>query len=55
MILLLLIYTRYITSDCDAVADIYEAQNYSKTPEEAVAYALKAGIHAVYKKLETRE
>ncbi|XP_078158037.1 putative beta-D-xylosidase 7 [Carex rostrata] len=37
-------FNGYITSDCDAVADIYEAQNYSKTPEEAVAYVLKAGM-----------
>jgi hypothetical protein len=54
MILLLLIYTRYITSDCDAVADIYEAQNYSKTSEEAVAYVLKAGTHALDKKLGSK-
>ncbi|XP_073120866.1 probable beta-D-xylosidase 6 [Henckelia pumila] len=33
----------YITSDCDAVATIYEDQKYSKTPEDAVAMALKAG------------
>lgn len=34
---------RYITSDCDAVATIYEYQNYTKSPEDAVALALKAG------------
>ncbi|XP_042045622.1 probable beta-D-xylosidase 6 isoform X3 [Salvia splendens] len=33
----------YITSDCDAVATIYEYQNYTKTAEDAVADALKAG------------
>ncbi|XP_071709930.1 probable beta-D-xylosidase 6 [Rutidosis leptorrhynchoides] len=33
----------YITSDCDAVATIYEYQHYSKSPEDAVAMALKAG------------
>ncbi|KAL8472757.1 hypothetical protein ACS0TY_029833 [Phlomoides rotata] len=33
----------YITSDCDAVATIYEYQNYTKTPEDAVAAALRAG------------
>ncbi|KAK4367903.1 hypothetical protein RND71_011695 [Anisodus tanguticus] len=35
----------YITSDCDAVATIYENQKYTKTPEEAVAIALKAGTN----------
>ncbi|XP_073018667.1 probable beta-D-xylosidase 6 [Primulina eburnea] len=33
----------YITSDCDAVATIYEDQKYTKTPEDAVAIALKSG------------
>ncbi|KAL4582401.1 hypothetical protein LXL04_006949 [Taraxacum kok-saghyz] len=33
----------YITSDCDAVATIYEYQSYAKSPEDAVALALKAG------------
>ncbi|PSS30636.1 Beta-D-xylosidase [Actinidia chinensis var. chinensis] len=33
----------YITSDCDAVATIYEYQHYTKSPEDAVAVALKAG------------
>ncbi|KAK3012608.1 hypothetical protein RJ639_009608 [Escallonia herrerae] len=33
----------YITSDCDAVATIYEYQNYTKSPEDAVALVLKAG------------
>lgn len=35
---------RYITSDCDAVATICEYQNYTKSPEDAVAAALKAGF-----------
>ncbi|KAK9284290.1 hypothetical protein L1049_023460 [Liquidambar formosana] len=34
----------YITSDCDAVATIYENQNYTKSPEDAVADVLKAGV-----------
>ncbi|KAI6694996.1 hypothetical protein NL676_022706 [Syzygium grande] len=34
----------YITSDCDAVATIFEYQHFVKTPEEAVADALKAGM-----------
>lgn len=34
---------RYITSDCDAVATVYEYQKYSKTAEDAVADVLKAG------------
>lgn len=34
----------YIASDCDAVATIFEYQNYTKTPEDAVAVALKAGM-----------
>ncbi|KAM7524300.1 hypothetical protein LguiA_014202 [Lonicera macranthoides] len=33
----------YIASDCDAVATIYEYHNYTKSPEDAVAIALKAG------------
>ncbi|XP_017215791.1 probable beta-D-xylosidase 6 [Daucus carota subsp. sativus] len=33
----------YITSDCDAVATIFEYQNYTKSPEDAVAIALKSG------------
>lgn len=35
---------RYITSDCDAVATVDEYQNYTKTPEDAVADVLKAGL-----------
>ncbi|KAI3760999.1 hypothetical protein L1987_51404 [Smallanthus sonchifolius] len=36
-------FNGYITSDCDAVATIYEYQHYTKSPEDAVAVALKAG------------
>ncbi|KAJ4849733.1 putative beta-D-xylosidase 6 [Turnera subulata] len=34
----------YITSDCDAVATIFEYQNYTKSPEDAVAITIKAGM-----------
>ena len=34
---------RYITSDCDAVAVIYEEHKYAKAPEDAVADVIKAG------------
>ncbi|XP_010428909.1 PREDICTED: probable beta-D-xylosidase 7 isoform X3 [Camelina sativa] len=34
----------YITSDCDAVSIIHDAQGYAKTPEDAVADVLKAGM-----------
>lgn len=33
----------YITSDCDAVATVYEYQHYANSPEDAVADVLKAG------------
>jgi hypothetical protein len=35
---------RYITSDCDAVSIIHDAQGYAKTAEDAVADVLKAGM-----------
>lgn len=35
---------RYIASDCDAVATVYEYQKYAKSAEDAVADVLKAGI-----------
>ncbi|KAH6771699.1 Glycosyl hydrolase family protein [Perilla frutescens var. frutescens] len=38
---------RYITSDCDAVATIYGDQNYTKTPEDVGAAALRAGWESV--------
>lgn len=34
----------YITSDCDAVAIIYEDQHYATCAEDAVTYVLKAGM-----------
>lgn len=34
----------YITSDCDAVSIIHEAQGYAKTPEDAVVDVLNAGM-----------
>ncbi|KAF5463181.1 hypothetical protein F2P56_019117 [Juglans regia] len=37
-------FNGYITSDCDAVATVYEYQNFTKTPEDAVADVLKAGM-----------
>ena len=39
---------RYITSDCDAVATVYEYQHYTKNPEDAVADVLKAGLYCVF-------
>ncbi|KAJ6412776.1 hypothetical protein OIU84_005760 [Salix udensis] len=35
---------RYIASDCDAVSIIHDAQGYAKSPEDAVAAVLKAGM-----------
>ncbi|GAB4858723.1 Probable beta-D-xylosidase 7, variant 2 [Ancistrocladus abbreviatus] len=37
-------FNGYITSDCMAVPIIHEDQGYAKTPEEAVADVLKAGM-----------
>ncbi|KAF5746812.1 Glycosyl hydrolase family protein isoform 3 [Tripterygium wilfordii] len=37
-------FNGYITSDCDAVSIIYEDQHYAKSPEDAVADVLKAGM-----------
>jgi beta-glucosidase-like glycosyl hydrolase len=34
----------YITGDCAAIDDIYSGHNYVKTPEEAAAMGLKAGV-----------
>ncbi|KAM7514593.1 hypothetical protein LguiA_004176 [Lonicera macranthoides] len=34
----------YITSDCDAVSIIHDNQKYAKSPEDAVADVLKAGM-----------
>jgi beta-glucosidase-like glycosyl hydrolase len=33
----------FVVSDCDAIQEIYTAQNYTKTPQETVAVALHAG------------
>lgn len=33
----------YVVSDCDSVSVFYNLQHYGSTPEDAVAYALKAG------------
>ncbi|GLT93833.1 hypothetical protein SLE2022_116070 [Rubroshorea leprosula] len=37
-------FNGYIVSDCDAVSIIYEKQRYAKSPEDAVADVLKAGM-----------
>ncbi|CAI0446107.1 unnamed protein product [Linum tenue] len=37
-------FNGYITSDCDAVSIIHENQSYAKTPEDAAAAVLKAGM-----------
>ncbi|WCJ29922.1 beta-xylosidase 2 [Euphorbia peplus] len=37
-------FNGYITSDCDAVSIIYDTQGYAKTPEDAAADVLKAGM-----------
>uniref|UniRef100_A0A7N0UPU0 Uncharacterized protein n=1 Tax=Kalanchoe fedtschenkoi TaxID=63787 RepID=A0A7N0UPU0_KALFE len=34
----------YITSDCDAVATVYEFQHYAASPQDAVADVLNAGV-----------
>ncbi|KAG6467180.1 hypothetical protein ZIOFF_075007 [Zingiber officinale] len=34
----------YIVTDCDSVDVMYNAQRYTKTPEEAVALSLKSGL-----------
>ncbi|MED6128823.1 hypothetical protein PIB30_101642, partial [Stylosanthes scabra] len=34
----------YITSGCDAVATVYEYHKFAKSPEDAVADALRAGV-----------
>lgn len=35
---------RYITSDCGAVSLLHHNQGYAKSPEDAVADVLRAGI-----------
>ncbi|KAK9112341.1 hypothetical protein Scep_019860 [Stephania cephalantha] len=39
-----MLYDIYITSDCDAVATIFEYQGYVQSPEEAVAIAFNLGM-----------
>lgn len=39
------LHCRYITSDCDAVSIIHDNQGYAKSPEDAVADVLKAGMY----------
>ncbi|KAL2341705.1 hypothetical protein Fmac_009645 [Flemingia macrophylla] len=34
----------YIVSDCDSVGVFYDTQHYTRTPEEAAAEAIKAGL-----------
>lgn len=34
----------YIVSDCDSVGVLYDNQHYTRTPEEAAAEAIKAGL-----------
>ncbi|XP_077218491.1 putative beta-D-xylosidase 2 [Tasmannia lanceolata] len=34
----------YIVSDCDSVGVFFDYQRYTSTPEEAAAYAIKAGL-----------
>ncbi|XP_068636980.1 probable beta-D-xylosidase 7 [Aristolochia californica] len=34
----------YVVSDCDAVSIIYGAHHYAKSPEDAAAFVLKAGL-----------
>lgn len=42
-------YDRYITSDCDAVQVMHDNHKYAKTPEDAAAFALKAGMVVPWK------
>lgn len=37
-------FVRYIVSDCDSVDVLYTKQHYTKTPEEAVAKSILAGL-----------
>lgn len=37
-------FNGYVTSDCDAVATVYEYQHYVNSSEDAVADVLKAGV-----------
>jgi len=44
---------RYITSDCDAVAVMFEDHKYAKAPEDAVADVIKAGQFVAWCKGKT--
>ncbi|XP_056689637.1 probable beta-D-xylosidase 5 isoform X1 [Spinacia oleracea] len=35
----------YVVTDCDSIQVLYESINYTATPEDAVALALKAGVN----------
>ena len=37
---------RYIVTDCDSIDVFYNSQHYTKTPEEAAAKAILAGIRS---------
>ena len=39
---------RYITSDCDADADVYNTHHYTKTPEEACLATNLASFPSVF-------
>lgn len=41
----ILIIFRYITSDCDAVSNVFHDHKYTRTPEDTVAAVLNAGIN----------
>lgn len=42
--IMLLFCCRYIVSDCDSVDVLYNSQHYTKTPEEAAAKSILAGL-----------
>lgn len=42
--LIMRIVIRYIVSDCDAVSLVHDVQGYAKSPEDAVAIVLTAGM-----------
>jgi hypothetical protein len=38
-------FFRYIVSDCDSVDVLFTDQHYTKSPEEAAAVTINAGIY----------
>ena len=40
----LLVRTRYVASDCDSVEVLYDAIHYTRTPEDAAADSILAGV-----------